>query len=63
MKPNVWEYQHSDTQTSHFRGYVNTYQGATVTKVYAPQVRKSRLQAMKDAQKILKNLRKQNVTN
>jgi len=58
MKPAVWQYEDSEKQTVHFRGYVKTYEGATLTRHPCAEVRKNKWQAKEDAEKLLKKLRK-----
>lgn len=58
MKPAVWQYEDSEKQMVHFRGYVKTYQGATLTRHPCAEVRKNKWQAMEDAKKLLLKLRK-----
>ena len=58
MKPKVWEYQDSEKQQSHFRGYVLEYTNSpTVYRHACPEVRTSKLQAKKDAEKLIKTLK------
>ena len=54
----VWEYQDPKKQTTCFRGYVLAYTDSP--KVYrhsCPEVRESKLQAKKDAEKLIESLK------
>jgi len=58
MKGKVWEYQDSKNQRSAFRGYVLEYTDSpTVYRHVCPEVRSSKLQAKKDAEKLAKKLK------
>lgn len=52
MKPDAYNYP-NDT----FRGFVQTYQGNVMTPVLCDVVRKNRLKAREDAEKMIKKLR------
>jgi hypothetical protein len=55
MTAEVWKYDDVKNRTAWFRGYVKMYVGATIVKLPCKEVRKHRLQALKDAKKLLKN--------
>lgn len=52
MKPHTYNYSHQA-----YRGWVSTYQGATMTAVNCNVVRTNRLKALEDAKKLLHKLR------
>ena len=54
MKPKVFSYQDSSKQTTYFRGYFQTYEGAIVTKHSCPEVHNNKAAALKDAKKAIK---------
>lgn len=61
MKIAIWEYQDPSKQVSHFRGYVKEYVESTIIRHVCPTVRVNKSQARKDAEKLLKTLKKSHV--
>lgn len=58
MTPHVFSYQNPDKQTVFFRGYVKEYTDSPVVIQHSCGiVRTSRYEAMKDAEKLVKQLK------
>lgn len=57
MRPKFYTYEDPVKQVVHYRGYTNTYQGATIASVTCKEVRKNRFQAVEDAKKLIKKLK------